>query len=234
MVEHYTLNDLISDLKQIHNIIMGTTGFGDPLFQQLAKLMDEYEGDAFDNFIATIFGQFNFVLGLEIRAIRMLRSFLVLTESGLQYKTDITSILENLGSQREKCDPMPTFKWYLDFKLIGGQYKIRALTPNHFLYMEWGNQRVSGWPADPGHKGHFHIQPCDNNAGFIVTCRYYPGECMRLESNKVDSPIKSTQNSEDTQCHWLFHRAKNMGERVFRLSTVKWPDHRLSILVAVI
>ena len=221
MVKSYTPHDLIVDLDQLHTIIMGTTEFGEPLFVQLAKEKDEYDGDAFDNFMVTLFNQFHFVIALQIRAIRMLRSFLALTEQGPQFKTDLTAILKNVGTQRSKCDPLPTFERYLNFRQHGGKFEMKALKPNEFLYMEWGNHRVSGTSSEPGQKGHFKIDPCEKDAGFLVTCRYYPGECMQLQSNEDDGDVMSTTDIHDRQCHWLFH-IKNLEEMVFKLSTVKW------------
>ena len=202
--------------------MIGVNEFGDPLFKLLTKAVTHYEGDEFDTNMTTLFNQFNFVIALEIRAVRMLRSFLAVTEKGPQYKTDITTILKNISTQREECDPLPMFEWYLNFKLYGGYYEMKALKPDQFIYMEWGNHRVSGFETDPGQKGHFHIKPYEDDAGYLVSCRYYPGECMHLTTDDIDDAVKSTTDLHDPQCHWLFH-IKDMNEKIFKLSTVKWP-----------
>lgn len=94
MVKSDPPHKIVKMLKQMHDIIAGKTLFGEPLFQLLAKGVDAYEGDQFDNAMVTLFYQFHFVIALEIRAVRMLRSFLVITEKGLQYDKDLLIILE--------------------------------------------------------------------------------------------------------------------------------------------
>ena len=123
--------------------------------------MQGKEGTEFDQFMANLLCQFQAVLALEIRAVRMLRSFLAFSDKDITYGQDIKHILNNLGTQRHKYDPVQLFQWYLDFMSKGGKFNIRVLKPdNRYLYVEYGNHRVSGWKSYPGPKGEFTIEPC--------------------------------------------------------------------------
>ena len=55
--------------------------------------------------MANLLCQFQAVLALEIRAVRMLRSFLAFSNKDITYGQDIKHILNNLGTQRHKYDP---------------------------------------------------------------------------------------------------------------------------------
>lgn len=221
MSKSYPPDKIIKELRKMHNMIAGKGQFVDPLFQVLAKEMAEYEGDEFDQFMAILFTQFQIVIALEVRAVRMLRSFLVLTEEDLQYPDDIQAIFQNLGTQRSECDPLPIFEWYLDFKFNGGKFEMKALNPDYFVYMKSGNHRIRGYKTEPGPQGHFKIDPY-NNGAFRVSCKYFPGEFMLLESSEEESQILSTTDINDLRCQWLFHII-DMEEKVFKLCTVKWP-----------
>ena len=50
-----------------------------------------------------------------------------------------------------------------------------ALHPDSYLYMEYGNGRVSGWKSHPDPEGYFMIEPCEGGA-FQVFPKYYPGQ----------------------------------------------------------
>ena len=228
MVKSYSPHNLITDLKKLHNIIVGSTEFGDPLFTQLAKSKDEYEGDTFDSFMTTLFSQFHFVIALEIRAVRMLLSLLAINEQGPEFETDILSILKNLATQRKEYDPFPIFEWYFNFKLHGGYFEIIALKTAKFIYLKNDdNHWAKGYKTEPGLQGHFHIlpEPCKDERGFLITCRSFPGECMQLlgDEDSGRGYVKTTTDIYDPQCQWLFH-IKNMEEKIFKLSTAKWPD----------
>lgn len=115
--------------------------------------------------MANLFCQFQAVLALEIRAVRMLRSFLAFSEKDITYGHDIKRILSDLGTQRHKYDPVPLFQWYLDFMSKGGKFNVRVLKPdNRYLYVDNGNHRVSGWKSYPGPNGEFTIEPCYDRA----------------------------------------------------------------------
>ena len=181
------------------------------------------EGKEFDNFMANLFCQFQAVLALEIRAVRMLHSFLAYSEKDGIYARDIRQIYNNLGIQRHTHDPVSLFQWYLDFMRYGGRFNIRVLKPdNRYLYVEYGNHRVSGWKTYPGPKVEFSIEPYDG-ASFVVYCKHYPGEFMDLRSNEDDANVKTRKNNTEPECHWYFHIV-DMDAKVFKLSTVKWPN----------
>ena len=69
-----------------------------PLFKQLAEEANELEGAAFDQFVSALLLQFQVVLGLEMRAVRMLRSFIALQEKDAVYSNDVKTIFEHLGT----------------------------------------------------------------------------------------------------------------------------------------
>lgn len=192
------------------------------MFAQLAKEAKGREGKEFDEFMGNLFCQFQAVLALEIRAVRMLRSFLAYSQEDLTYGRDVQGIFEDLAIQRQEYDPVEIFHWYLDFMRQGGKFNMKALKPDSYLYMEYGNHRVSGWGSYPGPKGEFQIEPYVGGS-FFVSCKYYPGEFMQLREDADDADVKSTKNDKDLQCHWFFH-VVDIATKGFRLSTAKWPS----------
>ena len=58
---------------------------------------------------------------------------------------------------------------------------------------------------------------------FHVWCKNYPGEFMDLRGNKKGADVKIRKNKADLEAHWYFHIV-DMDAKVFKLSTVKWPD----------
>lgn len=151
----------------------------------------------------------------------MLRSLLVISEKDIIYGRDVQSIFEDLRTQRLDYDPVPIFQWYLDFMQNGGSFTMKALKPVEYLYMEYGNHRISGCGGYPGQKGEFQIVPCDGGT-FLVSCKYYPGEFMQLRKDKGDGDVMSTTDKNDLACHWYFHIV-DMDSKIFKLSTAKWP-----------
>lgn len=172
--------------------------------------------------MGTLFCQFQSVLALEIRAVRMLRSCLAYTQEDLLYSRDVQGIFKDLGTQRREYDPVAIFQWYLDFMRKGGNFSMKALKPDKHLYMEWGNHRISGWGSWPGPKGEFQIVPCAGGS-FLVSCKNYPGEFMQLRNDENDGDVKSTKVKEDLRCHWYFH-VVDIDTKVFKLSTAQWPS----------
>lgn len=209
-------------------ILTGNTAFGRPLFAELAREAKGLEGKEFDEFIWNLFCQFQSVLALEIRAVRMLRSFLACTQEDVHYGRDVQGIFKDLGTQRQEYDPVPIFQWYLDFMQKGGNFNMKALKPDSYLYMEWGNHRISGWGSYPGPKGELQIVPCGGGS-FLVSCKNYPGEFMQLRKDADDADVKSTKDKEDLRCHWIFH-VVDIDTRVFKLSTAKWPSRYVYML----
>ena len=219
--------DIIRDLKQMHNLMVGSsTGFGVPLFEQLTREVKRCQGHTFDTSMASLFAQFQAVIALEMRVVRMLRSFLAYSQEDLDHEADVKAIFEDLRKQRTTCDPLSdkSFQWYCTFKIRGGYYYIKALKPNEFLYMESGNGRISGSKAVPGREGYFEIKPCEqvgSEGAFLLSAIEYPYQYMQLNEDEEDGDVMKSKNSSITQCHWYFH-VHDVDSKVFKLRTVKW------------
>ncbi len=118
MVANYHPAQIVADLKQMHNLIAGNTPFGKPLFEQLAEEGISLEGKKLDDFIPILL-QFQVVVALEVRAVRMLRSFIALEEQDTVFANNMQAIFKDLADQRSKYDPVAIFEWYLNFKAFG-------------------------------------------------------------------------------------------------------------------
>ena len=137
MTKDYSPNQIIVDLCQMHALIMGKTGFGKPLFEQLAEEAYSWEGEEFDTFIGTFLLQFHTVVSLEIRAVRMLRSFVVYEQKDTIFDQDIKLILTHLALQYKEHDPAPQFEWYFKFRASGGEARLSiGKSPVSYMYME--------------------------------------------------------------------------------------------------
>lgn len=221
MVRGYPPNEVIHDLKLMHNIITGKTYFAQPLFNQVAEEMIAVEGDDFDKFMVTLFSQFQLVIALQIRAVRMLRSFLVFTETEQRYGIDLEAIFTGIGKQRRDFNPASIFDWYINFKLKGGTFEIRCMEPSKVLFVK-SNHYVYGKFEEPGISAHFTLKPVEGGA-FLVSSQQYPDNFMRLESDEDNGDVTSTTDLNDIKCHWYFH-VKDMQNKVFKLCTEKWPQ----------
>ena len=235
MVEDSPPGAIILDLKQLHNLITGNAQFGKPLFQQLAEGVTEFEGDAFDEFLVNLFIQFQLVIALEIRAVRMLRSLLVVSGKDLRYGNDVKAIFKDLSVQRSEYDPVAMFEWYVDFRSSGGKFKIKALKPDCSLYMATGGGgQIRGWESDPGPKGMFSITPCDPADGgtFLVSTKAYSDYFMQLKTNENDAYVNSTKDIGNRCCHWYFH-IKDIENKVFMLSTAQCMAKSICVHTAI-
>ncbi len=222
LVEAYKPHEIVADLKQMHLLITGRgEEFGLPLFEQLTKGVKRFEGEEFDNSMANLFAQFQAAIALQLRAVRMLRSILVYKQQDMVFGIDVLQIFNDIATQRQ-LHPVQFFQWYLDFMQKGGRFEMKALRPDSYLYMEWGNHRVSGWSSDPGPKGKLNITPCDDDDGtFLITCDTYPGELMMLNDNSQAGDVMSGTDKTDKRGHWIFHTV-NIDTRVFKLRTNNW------------
>ena len=113
----------------MHLLITGEAEFcdGKPLFEQLAEEGNEFEGNELEGeevnqFVSTLLFQFQTVICLEIRAIRMLRSFITCEEADVKHSKRLQAVFENLAQQIGKHDPFQLYEWYLNFRAIGGTF----------------------------------------------------------------------------------------------------------------
>lgn len=221
LVDSYPPVEIIHDLKVLHTIISGSGHFGLPLFQQLAKAKDEHEGEDFELFITNLFSQFQMVIALQIRAITMLRVFLALTERDPVYCRDLQVIIQDIAFQRQECDPVAIFEWYIKLKLYGGKFTIQpVLGPPKFLYLDSYFYLKEGERGPPGH---FKLKPLKEGA-FLISTEKSHGKYMQMTKDSNNGDIKTTTDLNDTSCHWLLD-TKKMDDKVFKLRNVKWP-HR--------
>lgn len=222
MVKDYSPNEIIVDLRQIHNLITGEGGFGKPLFEQLAEEAYALEGDQFDQFIGPFLLRFQTVVGLEIRAIRMLRSFVSYEEEDAIYAEDIKAIFKDLALQRKEYDPAQMFDWYIKFMAFGGQATMTTERwPGWYAYMDssaLGN--IRGWDGHPGDQGVFDIKPRDDGT-FLMTTKEWPNWYVFMESSAFEN-VRGWEGDPGPQGHWKF-AVIDARVRRFKLSPREYP-----------
>ena len=131
----YTPSQIIDDLHRLHVLITGEAGFGKPFFEQLAEEANELQGEEFNQFISSLSMQFQQVVGWEIRAVQMLRSFIAYHEEDVRFSEDVKSLFKNLAYQRQSCDPISNYHWYFKFLSSGGVVKMTPKRwPNWYVY----------------------------------------------------------------------------------------------------
>ena len=192
MVKDYPPLNIITDLQQMHLLITGEAEFcdGNPLFEQLAEEVNELEGEQVDQFICTLLAQFQTVICLEIRAIRMLRSFITYQEADVKHSTRMQAAFENLARQRDKHDPFQLFEWYLNFRAIGGVCLMSTRKwPDYYIYMTsiTSNVRASKGSHE-GDQGIFILTPC-NDGTYLISPKKWPHYYMSLSYLNTENPI---------------------------------------------
>ena len=217
---------IIQDLGQMHNAITGQAGFTNPVFQQLAEEGNQFEGENADYFLSTLFLQFQLVVGLEMRAVRMLQLFILYEETVDVYEDEIKKIFNNLAIQRKEHDPALSFEWYLRFRAEGGRMLMSTVKwPNRFMYLT--NDRdgyVRGLVGHPGDRGVFIIKPDNEGRYFITTNRWK--DCYLYMAKGYYGYIRGEKKDHGPQGSWKF-TVKNIGERAFVLTTEKWPNQHM-------
>jgi hypothetical protein len=191
MVKDYPPMQIITDLKQMHLLITGEASFcdGKPLFDQLAEEGNGLEGEAVDRFISSLLLQFQTMVALEMRAFRMLRSFIAYEETDVKYSQRLKSIFENLADQKTKHDPIQTYGWYLDFRAIGGTFLMKTVKwPDYYVYMTSWTSNVRGSKGNHvGDQGVFIITPC-NDGTFLISPKEWP-QCYVSMTEKTTMDI---------------------------------------------
>ena len=216
----YTPSQIIDDLHRLHVLITGEAGFGKPFFEQLAEEANELQGEEFNQFISSLSMQFQQVVGWEIRAVRMLRSFIAYHEEDVRFSEDVKSLFKNLAYQRQSCDPISNYHWYFKFLSSGGVVKMTPKRwPNWYVYFSkvWN---VTGCKGDPGDQGVIIVTPCVKG-GFLISCGKWMYVYMYMK-NMPNANVTSQKKDPGPQGHWNF-TLKDAQSRTFVLSTHKWP-----------
>ena len=223
LAKEYSPSKVIVALRQIHVLITGEGMFqSKPLFKQLAEEANELEGAAFDQFVSALLLQFQVVLGLEMRAVRMLRSFIALQGKDAVYSNDVKTIFEHLAIQRREHDPCLEFEWYLKFMAFGGQMTMSTVKyPQMYVYLTVFDN-ISWWKGHPGDQGVVSATPHSDGGKFLLSTKKWPDHFMYV-TNTPSGKVESCRSDPGPQGHWQF-TIKNFQTRTFVLTTCKWPE----------
>ena len=241
MVKDYTPNSIICDLHHMHALIVGKAGFGSdkPLFEQLEEGLNGLDGKDADQFIATLILQFQTVLGMQMRAICMLRAFVTYCREDEIFCEDMKSIFENLALQRKEYDPALKYGDYVRFMAVGGEVTmIPQKHPNTQVYMEklpfynMIEEKVLGIRAEAafgrgnGAQRVLIIKPHHRHEGaFLISSRRWPDYYLYIMNTPLRE-IVARKGDPGSQGHWIF-TAIDRQACVFTLSTRKWPKSYL-------
>ena len=241
MVKDYSPNKIIRDLCQIHSLIVGKGGFSSrkPLFKQLEEELNGLEGKDADEFIGNLILQFQTVIGVQVRAIRMLRTFITYCGDDVTFCEEMRVIFNNLAYQRQVCDPALK---YVRFKAVGGKIAlIPQVHPDTQVYVEkipFYNRLLEG--AMLGIRAEAEFRKCDLYAKkgvlivnrhqqhkdtFLISSKMWPDYYLYIMNTPVGE-IAACEGDPGPQGHWKF-TAVDVREGVFTLTTKKWPNYHL-------
>ena len=219
---------VIVALRQIHVLITGEAMFqSKPLFKQLAEEANELEGAAFDQFVSALLLQFQVVLGLEMRAVRMLRSFIALQGKDAVYSNDVKTIFEHLALQRREHDPCLELEWYLKLMAFGGQMTMttKKLPDWHLCMAHYQNSfsntyYVKFCEGHPGDQGVVNVTPHPDGGKFLLSVKKWPNRFLYfMKIGKVGT----WEGDPGPEGHWIF-TVKHLQTRTVKLTTCKWPE----------
>lgn len=185
------------------------------------------QGKELDDFVVNHLLQFQVVLALEVRAVRMLRSFIAYEEQDPAFATDLKVIFQDLTVQRRKFDPQNScYGWYVQFKAFSGTFQITTEKwPERFLYMQHrGNIRGVESPYCKGEQSVFKIEPlCDEK--FLISTTEWPEWYLYMSGVlwSTDGDVRGWFGDPGRQGYWYF-KVKDIRERTFELTTHKWPN----------
>ena len=224
MVRDYSPTQVINDLLLIHSIIMGETGCGKPLFMQLAEEAYALENEELDKFLGPFFFFFQSVVALQVRAIRMLLSFIMYEQEDALYERDLMAIASNVVQQLERSNPVSEFKWYINFKVFGEQNALIVSDkwPGWYAYMAGGViGNLQGRKGHPGDQGIFKIEP-HHGGTFKITSRRWRNYYVYMDSSGLKN-VRVCKGDPGNQGYWNFNFS-NVGKRTFTLTTVEYPN----------
>ena len=244
MVKDYSPNKIIRDLCQLHALIVGRDGFCSrkPLFKQLEEELNGLKGKDADEFIANLLLQFQTVIGVQVRAIRMLRTFVAHCRDDVTFCEEMRVIFNNLAYQRQVCDPALKYGQYVRFMAVGGKIAlIPQAHPDTQVYMEkipFYNLLIEG--AMLGIRAEAEFRKCDLYAKkgvliakrhqqhkdtFLISSKMWPDYYLYIMNTPVGE-VAACKGDPGPQGHWKF-TAVDIREGVFTLSTQKWPNYHL-------
>ena len=225
MVQEYSPTQEIIDLRRMHTIIIGEAGFGKPLFKQLAEKAYTLENEELDRFLGPFFFLFQSVIALQLRAIRMLLSFIMYKQEDALYERDLVAIASNVVLQlEERSNPVSQFHWYIKFKAFGQQNAaiVSAKWPGWHAYMTGGViGNLRGWKGHPGDEGRFKIEPCHGGT-FKISTRRWRDYHVYMDSSAIRN-VRGCKRDPGNQGYWKFN-FKDIRTRTFTLTTVEYPN----------
>ena len=230
MVADYSPNKIIVDLRKMHALITGEAEFGKPLFEQLDEEVNGLEGNDADQFIATLLLQFQTVIGLEVRAVRMLRAFIAFEGEDVTFSEDVKTIFKNIALQRSSHDPALKYEWYVRFMTDGGEVIISSLKwPDRYFFMKSDliYYAVFCRKGNHGDQGVFTITPHCDGGKFLISCKKWPNYHWYME-NFIAGQILSYKGDPGPQGHWNFV-VKDVRARTFMLTQCKWPNWYMTV-----
>ena len=225
MVKEYSPTQLIIDLRHMHGIIMGEAVFDEPLFKQLAEAAYTLESEELDKFLGPFFFFFQSVIALQVRAMRMLLSFIMYEQEDALYERDLVAIASNVVLQLgDRSNPVSQFHWYIKFKAHGlnNATLLSVKWPEWYAYDSIGNLR--GWKGHPGDHGRFKIEPQrDELQGtFKITTRWRDGYYVYMDKTAFKN-VRVSRRDPGNQGYWKFN-IKDVRARTFTLTTVEHPN----------
>ena len=225
MVREYSPTQVIIDLRRMHCLIMGEAGFVKPLFMQLAEENKAYtlETEKLDKFLGFFFFSFLSVIALQVRALRMLLSFIMYKQEDAIYERDLVDIAKNVVLQLgEKSNPVSQFSWYVKFKAYGHENAMIASLkwPGWFAYMTGVIGNLEGCKGHPGDEGRFKIEPHHGGTYKISTRRwrdYY------VYMSIIFRNVRGCKGDPGNQGYWKYNN-KDIRTRTFTLTPVQYPN----------
>ena len=224
MVREYSPTQVIIDLRHMHCLIMGEAGFGKPLFKQLAE--EAYTLENLDRFLGSFFFFFQSVVALQVRALRMLLSFIMYKQEDALYERDLVAIASNVVLQLgERSNPVSQFRWYVKFKAYGHENAmiVSVKWPGWYAYMAGdaiGN--LQGKKGHPGDQGIFKIEP-HHGGTFKITSRRWNSHYVYMDSSLFRN-VRACREDPGNQGYWKIN-IKDIRARTFTLTTVEYPNY---------
>ena len=228
MKSDYSPTQVIVDLHHMHCLIMGEAGFGKPLFKQLAEEAYTLENEKLDQFLGPFFFFFQSIIALQIRAVRMLLSFIMYEQEDVLYEKDLVAIASNVVLQLgERSNPVSQFHWYINFKAFGEQNAliVSVKWPEWYVYMaDDAFRNLRGKKGHPGDQGIFKIEP-HHGGTFKISTRHW-GDCHVYMDSTAIKNVRGCRGDPGNQGYWKFN-FKDMRTRTFTLTTAEYPHYHM-------
>ena len=228
MVQEYSPTQVITDLRRMHGIIMGEAGFGKPLFKQLAEEAYTLENEKLDRFLSPFFFLFQSVIALQVRALRMLLSFIMYKQEDALYERDLVAIAKNVVLQLGKgSNPVSQFHWYVKFKAYGHENAmiVSVRWPGWYAYMTGGViSNIRGWKGHPGDQGRFKIEP-RHGGTFKISTRRWSNYYVYMDSSPFKN-VGTCRGDPGNQGYWKFN-FKDIRTRTVTLTPVEYPNYHM-------